>query len=194
MVPAAGPDFIVSSVASVTSIVTSLREEGLLPLATALAVGLPTSSVEPAPRTIAAGAPSASALQLGNRLAVERATPAERRSLSNPLGAFAGLASAPDATPAAAAPSTPRQAVRVVGGDDLRSVGDGPSNPSPADLPVPPFHSPGATTGAGGSFFVPLAGLLALLALAAPATFRRRFEAAKLLAPTPFVCALERPG
>jgi len=68
-----------------------------------------------------------------------------------------------------------------------------PGNP-PADLPSPPSRSPGAAPGSGGSTFVPLAALLALLALAASATSRRLGEVPVFRPPTPFVCALERPG
>ena len=68
--------------------------------------------------------------------------------------------------------------------------------------PVSP-HSPeppsGSTTrvdatGSGATIFVPIAALLALLALASPAILRRLREPPDLPAPTPFVCALERPG
>jgi hypothetical protein len=51
-----------------------------------------------------------------------------------------------------------------------------------------------AASGLGGSSFVPIAAVLALLALAAPAIFRRAQELADLAAPAPFACALERPG
>jgi hypothetical protein len=50
------------------------------------------------------------------------------------------------------------------------------------------------TSGSGASFFVPIAALLALLALASPAILRRLRELPDFPAPTPFVCALERPG
>jgi hypothetical protein len=73
-----------------------------------------------------------------------------------------------------------------------RSNRDAPLGPS---APIP--ESPGSAApgpGSNGSFFVPLAALLALLALVAPATFRRLREVPDLPAPTPFVCALERPG
>jgi hypothetical protein len=66
----------------------------------------------------------------------------------------------------------------------------------PPDHPLPPIPgSPEAVApGSAGSFFVPLAALLALLALAAPAILRRLREVPDFPAPTPFVCALERPG
>lgn len=67
------------------------------------------------------------------------------------------------------------------------SDGNGPSGP-------PPQTSPSAAPGLGGSFFVPIAALLALLALAAPAITRRLRERADLSPPLPFACALERPG
>jgi hypothetical protein len=68
--------------------------------------------------------------------------------------------------------------------------------PAAPDAPGPP---PGSTTGvttsgSGASFFVPIAALLALLALASPAILRRLRELPAFPAPTPFVCALERPG
>jgi hypothetical protein len=66
---------------------------------------------------------------------------------------------------------------------------------SPLDMPLPSPDSPGAaTSGSGTTFFVPLAALLALLALVAPATLRRLREVPGFPAPIPFVCALERPG
>jgi len=70
------------------------------------------------------------------------------------------------------------------------------------NAPVPP-DSPGfpsgsttgvGTSGSGATFFVPIAALLALLALASPAILRRLRELPDFPAPTPFVCALERPG
>jgi hypothetical protein len=68
-------------------------------------------------------------------------------------------------------------------------------SPVPSRLPQPAPESPGGIEGgSGGSFFVPLVALLALLALVAPATLRRRLEAAAFPPPTQFVCALERPG
>jgi hypothetical protein len=68
-------------------------------------------------------------------------------------------------------------------------------SPSPSNVPQPAPESPGAiASGSGDSFFVPIAGLLVLLALAAPATFRRRGTGPDFPVPTQFVCALERPG
>jgi hypothetical protein len=65
---------------------------------------------------------------------------------------------------------------------------------SPSD-PGPLGSTVGMTTsGSGASFFVPIAALLALLALASPAILRRLRELPDFPAPTPFVCALERPG
>ena len=49
-------------------------------------------------------------------------------------------------------------------------------------------------SGAGGSNFIPLLGVLALLALAAPRGYRRRMAVRDLPVPTPFACALDRPG
>jgi hypothetical protein len=68
----------------------------------------------------------------------------------------------------------------------------GPEGPTPLDAPLP---DPGAiASGTGDSSFVPFVALLALLALVAPASMRRLREAPDFRAPTPFVCALERPG
>jgi hypothetical protein len=72
---------------------------------------------------------------------------------------------------------------------------DRSGSPAPLDVPLPAPDLPGAiTSGSGGSFFVPLAALLALLALVAPAVLRRLGKVPDFQAPTPFVCALERPG
>jgi len=69
--------------------------------------------------------------------------------------------------------------------------------------PASPPDSPGfpsslttefGASGSGATFFVPIAALLALLALASPAILRRLRELPDFPAPTPFVCALERPG
>lgn len=69
---------------------------------------------------------------------------------------------------------------------------------SPNPVWVPPLapNLPGApiASGSGGSFFAPIAALLALLALVAPAVLRRLGEVPDCRPPTPFVCALERPG
>ena len=76
----------------------------------------------------------------------------------------------------------------------IRSLAGDPGERPPSDLPAAPSRSPGAVPGSGGSIFVPLAALLALLALVAPASFRRLGEVPAFRPPTPFVCALERPG
>lgn len=73
-------------------------------------------------------------------------------------------------------------------------AGTSPDDRAPLDGPMPAPGSSGATAGSTGSFFVPLAALLALLALAAPAAMRRFGEVPDFRPPTPFVCALERPG
>jgi hypothetical protein len=67
--------------------------------------------------------------------------------------------------------------------------------PAPLDVPLPTPKSPEAIApGSGDAFFVPFVALLALLALVAPASMRRLREVPDFRAPTPFVCALERPG
>lgn len=86
---------------------------------------------------------------------------------------------------------SPREATAettFAGSSDERS-----GRPALPDLP-PPAQSPTTVGGPGGSIFVPAVALLALLALAAPAARRRLGEAAAFRPPTPFVCALERPG
>jgi hypothetical protein len=63
-----------------------------------------------------------------------------------------------------------------------------------APAPAPGSSSQATASGLGSSAFVPIVALLALLALAALATLRRLREDPDFRAPTPFVCALERPG
>jgi hypothetical protein len=65
---------------------------------------------------------------------------------------------------------------------------DAPRLPRPAPVP-----SSSASPSSGGQIFVPIAALLALLALAAPA-IERRLRDRGGSAPAPFACALERPG
>ncbi|HEX6752742.1 MAG TPA: hypothetical protein VF093_04055 [Solirubrobacterales bacterium] len=73
-------------------------------------------------------------------------------------------------------------------------IGVRSNDPAPLDGPVPSPGSSGAGAGSTGSSFIPLAALLALLALAVSAALRRFGEAPDFRPPTPFVCALERPG
>jgi hypothetical protein len=73
-------------------------------------------------------------------------------------------------------------------------AGTPPDDRAPLDGPMPAPGSSGVAAGSTGSFFVPLAALLALLALVAPAAMRRFGEVPDFRPPTPFVCALERPG
>jgi hypothetical protein len=79
---------------------------------------------------------------------------------------------------------------------DLATSVEHARDSAPVDVPAPLQAPGGATTAAGssGSSFVPLVALLALLALAAPAIRRRLRVVPDFRAPTPFVCALERPG
>jgi hypothetical protein len=126
--------------------------------------------------------------------AAERATALGGQAQAKHAGALAGVeplrSKAPyrSAQPAGSSPTISAAA------DPYRGRVAGQPNDRRPDRPVPPSESPGAVSGSGGSLFVPLAALLALLALAAPATFRRPREVPDFLAPTPFVCALERPG
>jgi hypothetical protein len=79
----------------------------------------------------------------------------------------------------------------AIAGPGDRRLGD----PTPPDLPPPAPQSPATAVGdAGGPSSVPAVALLALLALVAPAALRRLGEVAAFRPPTPFVCALERPG
>jgi outer membrane biosynthesis protein TonB len=66
----------------------------------------------------------------------------------------------------------------------------------PGHLPIPIPGPPGAAIAPGSTSpsFVPLAALLALLALVAPVILRRFGKVSGFRLPTPFVCALERPG
>lgn len=66
---------------------------------------------------------------------------------------------------------------------------------APFENPAPPDDLPqmGASP-SGATFFFPIAALLALLALVAPAIDRRRRRTVACSPPVPFVCALERPG
>lgn len=80
-------------------------------------------------------------------------------------------------------------------GANAAAASTGPSGSAPVDVPLPAPAPPGAIApGSGDAFFVPFVALLALLALVAPASMRRLREAPDFRAPTPFVCALERPG
>jgi hypothetical protein len=121
----------------------------------------------------------------------------ENGSLAKLLGAFGGVEPRRSEVAGGSVSSAglPLQAKRAAIDHYLGSVtSSGIRGNSVPDRPAPPFQSPDSAAGPGGSFFVPLAALLALLALAAQATFRRRREVPDFLAPTPFVCALERPG
>jgi len=92
----------------------------------------------------------------------------------------------------AVAPSIADVASAAPGGGGATESFD---DPTPLDGPLPlPGPSGAAAPGPGGSFFSPIVALLALLALAAPAVHRRLWEVPDFRAPTPFVCALERPG
>jgi hypothetical protein len=92
-------------------------------------------------------------------------------------------------------PAGPGPAMVAAAHAPIGGATDRPSDHAPLEGPGPsPGSSESAASGTAGSFFVPLAALLALLALAAPAILRRLREAPEFSAPAPFVCALERPG
>ncbi|MGH2975468.1 MAG: hypothetical protein ACRDLL_11465 [Solirubrobacterales bacterium] len=71
---------------------------------------------------------------------------------------------------------------------------EGSGDRIPVNLPGPMPEAPATFAGSSGSSFVPLVALLALLALVAPAVRRRLRVVPAFRAPTPFTCALERPG
>jgi hypothetical protein len=183
-------DFIASSVTE--SALPAIG--GLLPPVTPPAGMDPPASPAGGPTSNPAPMPSLSGSVAGVALATETQAAA-------PLGLAEYLRAVGGAAPprAAVAQSTAAAAAsplwdRYATAADLGPSASGHPSPSPADSPMQPSDSPAIGAGSGGSLFVPLAALLALLALAAPATFRRRMEVPELPAPTPFVCALERPG
>jgi hypothetical protein len=102
-----------------------------------------------------------------------------------------------DGEPAASGEETP-PALGGVADVSLAEAGERSERPPPPDRDglsqSPQLPSPLTASGLGGSSFVPLAALLALLALAASATLRRLGKVPDCRPPTPFVCALERPG
>jgi hypothetical protein len=105
-----------------------------------------------------------------------------------------------DRPPIATVTPTPFLSMTTLEGGDVLSGGSpngGSEEPAPANgggsFQVPEMLS-AAASGLGGSTFVPIAALLALLALVVPAIFRRLTEMADLSPPLPFACALERPG
>jgi hypothetical protein len=90
-------------------------------------------------------------------------------------------------------PPVPPAATGVSPGGASERPGD--LAPLDGNYPMPSPGTPdGAVSGLGGSSFVPIVALLALLALAASAILRRLGEGPAFRAPSPFVCALERPG
>jgi hypothetical protein len=114
-----------------------------------------------------------------------RVTPISLEKSQPPVERFRGI----DWGPSGEETTSPLDPPAGLFGDIDRDAPLGPSAPIPES---PGSAAPGL--GSSGSFFVPIAALLALLALVAPATFRRLREVPNLPAPTPFVCALERPG
>ncbi len=105
-----------------------------------------------------------------------------------------------DPAPSAASTPAPSLPTGPLAAGDVLSSGP-PSGGSEEHAPVSDASSPpapemlsAAASGSGGSTLVPIAALLALLALVAPAISRRLREMADLSPPLPFACALERPG
>jgi len=86
-------------------------------------------------------------------------------------------------------------AVTPLAEDIANSPGAAPDRNGDRPNPMPSLPTPQiGASGAAPSSFVPIAALLALLALAAPAIRRRPWEGPVCSPPIPFVCALERPG
>jgi hypothetical protein len=115
---------------------------------------------------------------------------------AGPTGSIDGVGSTPLAVDGATAgrigstrPTATGQSAGALG-----AAGEGTPKNFPPDRTPPPLRAPGVGPTSGGSNFVPLVALLALLALAPPASLRRRRSVPDCQAPTPFVCALECPG
>lgn len=173
---------------------------GLIPTAPAL----DRSHTGTADPTSAAGQPPLSepAPQIredGALPTFENAVPLDTRTVAgwidglNLRGLFAAPASAGRQAPGSLLESASIDPMGVASGPHA-SPHEAPSHPPLAPGPVSGL-STSASPGPGGiSFFVPIAALLALLALAAPATSRRCKEALAAPVPSRFVCALERPG
>ncbi len=189
---------VASSVADVKETLDSVVSSATADLP-AMPLGLdPPASSEGTPSLIPATTPASTAPEPGGRLGAGSAPVPLAADVPQPYRGPVGaglppLASTQDAleqtafTHVLAAPA-------AIDFHSSSTPGGGRSQPSPGEPPPPPFQAPDTVAGSGASFFVPLAALLALLALAAPATFRRRREVPGFLAPVPFVCALERPG
>ncbi|HMJ71761.1 MAG TPA: hypothetical protein VK471_00190 [Solirubrobacterales bacterium] len=113
---------------------------------------------------------------------------------------FAGVEPLPSGVSGASISSSPSH--DGLGRADLGDVFTAPVDerfadftPRDGNAPQPaPGSSQDGAAGAGGTSFIPIAALLALLALAAPAICRRLGGGPALRPQTPFVCALERPG
>jgi hypothetical protein len=178
-----------SSIASLLQSIDSLPKIGSLPgiggeaSSPALTIGpsAPPASASPSPR---AGVALLASLRMQH------------------LAEFGGIeplrSAAPSALGNSAAGLMPRPPVRPVAtGVSPGGAGERPGGLAPLDgnYPMPSPGTPsGAVSGLGGSSFVPIVALLALLALAAPTIFRRLGEGPDFRAPAPFACALERPG
>jgi hypothetical protein len=150
----------------------------------------------------AMGAPPADSHLAGNELGVAGLLirhPVELGGLETPwqpMAASAGGSSSSGGPPRLSADGPRLLSVAAIDSAGERFATSMPpidGNNDPQRWPGSPAGA-AAGAGTGSSSFVPIAALLALLALAAPAIFRRLGELADLRAPTPFVCALERPG
>jgi hypothetical protein len=188
---------VLNIVAAALSTVPSLSREllspqELLPPLETVLTSAPTGAGHP---PLTDGAPSFSIRELAGPIdASERFAASPGGLPVEYLSAFGGLEPSASAVMNHLA-SAPAASPMMSGASQFRSGStSGSSHDSPLDLPAPPFGAPDITAGSGSSIFIPLAALLALLALAVPATLRRLGAVPDALAPVPFVCALERPG
>jgi hypothetical protein len=113
----------------------------------------------------------------------------------SPSSAGGGTRSSHLVSPGASVSSSPGLPV-LLSADDQAPVANATSVGAPAGPLSPGRLSADTRAGssAGGSNFIPLLGLLALLALVAPRGYRRCMAVRDLPVPMPFICALERPG
>jgi hypothetical protein len=119
--------------------------------------------------------------------------PLDERGANRVLSAFAQHRAAGFPVQLEASPAS--EVAAASAGTGARGLGG--DRREPALPPAFPLAAPGPTTapgGFGGSNFIPLVALMALVALSAP-TFRRRSGVTSAFwPPTPFLCAFERPG
>jgi len=157
---------------------------------------LPQLAQTPSDRPALDGAPP----QLGGPFGIQRVIASAKAPVAYPdLTRPGGIDSAWLGAPADLSIDSRGSRAPAIGrtGDaSFDSAIDRPGSASrPNELPPPGPRAPAAVSPTpDGPTFVPIAGLLALLALAAPAAFSRRRKVPGSRASTLFVCVLERPG